>query len=181
MVPVPPSPRWSRSRPTASGTDLEHRLSRCQRVELQQWQGQVARAEGWSGDLPVALLEPSWLRLRRLPVQRLAAELPPDGSEEAPELVRYRQLRTAGLDDWSVQLQCWQEFGSEAFQRAQRLYWERQDRGNHGWTLGRYLALLAEYRRSLANAGPRRLPLLVLAPPDSPENHQLVWLPAAAR
>jgi hypothetical protein len=181
MVPVSPGPRWSRSRPTASGTDLALRLSRCQRLELRQWQGEVASAGGWSGDLPVALLEPSWLRLRRLPVQRLATELPPDGSEEAPELVRYRQLRAAGLDDWSVQLQCWQEFGSEAFQRAQHLYWERQDRGNHGWTLDRYLALLAEYRRSLAAGGPRRLPLLVLAPPDGPEDHQLMWLPGAAR
>lgn len=156
------------------------RLTPRQREQLTQWLCQLEQAQHWSGDLPVALLEPCWLRLRRVPVERLAAHLPPDGSDAAPELVRYRQLRQGGLDDWSAQLQCWQEFGSEAFQQAQRLFWRRQEQGNHGWTLGHYLALLEDYRRSLRPGSQRQLPLLVLAHPESDEPHQLIWLPAGS-
>lgn len=135
-------------------------------------------APGWDGELPVAVLEPCWLRLQRVAVERLAALLPPDGSEAAPELVRYRQLRQSGLDDWSAQQRCWHDFGSEAFQQAQQRFWRCQEQGNHGWTLGRYLSLIRDYRSSLEPGGTRRLPLLLLASPDTDEDHALFWLPA---
>lgn len=174
------SPRLSRSRPApldpGSGTNL--RLTDRQRQQLRQWSLELAEAPRWSGDLPVALLEPSWLRLERVRVERLAGLLPPDGSEAAPELVRYRQLCQVGLDDWSAQLQCWQEFGSDAFQQAQRRLWQRQEQGNQGWTLSCYLALLERYRRSLGPGRERQLPLLVLAPPGREAQHQLIWWPA---
>ena len=172
------SPRLSRSRPAAPepGKARSLRLTQRQQQLLQIWCSQLEQAPQWSGDLPVALLEPCWLRLRRVSVERLAAQLPPDGSEAAPELVRYRQLRQSGLEDWGAQLQCWQEFGSAAFQQAQRRFWQRQEQGNHGWTLGHYLQLLEDYRRSVQAGSPRRLPLLVLAHPGSNERHQLFWL-----
>ena len=173
--------RRSRSRPVPRDPDsaLSLRLTQRQLEQLALWGTQLAQAQQWRGDLPVALLEPSWLRLRRVPVERLAGQLPPDGSEAAPELVRYRQLRQAGLDDWSAQLQCWQEFGSADFQQAQRHFWQRQEQGNHGWTLGHYLALLQAYRRSLLPGRERQLPLLVLAHRGSDEQHRLFWLPTS--
>lgn len=152
------------------------RFTRRQQTQLDLWCSQLEQAPQWCGNLPVALLEPCWLRLRRVPVERLAVQLPPDGSEAAPELVRYRELRRAGLDDWSAQLQCWQDFGSAAFQQAQCRFWECQEQGNHGWTLGHYLSLVEDYRSSLQPGGLRRLPLLVLAHPGSDEQHQLFWL-----
>ncbi len=125
----------------------------------------------------MAVLEPCWLRLRRVAVERLASHLPPDGSEAAPELVRFRELRQTGLDDWSAQQQCWQEFGSTAFQQAQHRFWQCQEQGNHGWTLGRYLEFLHTYRRSFRAGGVRRLPLVLLARQGSDEPHGLFWLP----
>lgn len=157
---------------------LSLRLTARQREQLGLWRQELLRERRWSGALPVALLEPCWLRLRRVPVERLASVLPPDGSEAAPELERYRQLRAAGVDDWSAQLQCWHEFGTSALQQAQRRFWRSEAGGNRGWTLGRYLALLAEYRRSMAPGEVPRLPVLVLAPEAFGEEHQVIWLPA---
>lgn len=175
-----PSSPLSRTRPAAPEPEasLSQRLTPRQQALLGAWLAELVEAPRWDGQLPVALLEPCWLRLRRVAVERLAGLLPPDGSEAAPELVRFRQLREAGLDDWNAQQQCWQEFGCAAFQQAQRRFWERQEQGNHGWTLGRYLTLLEDYRRSLEPGGIRRLPLLVLAREGSNEAHGLVWLPA---
>lgn len=173
-------PSLNRSRPAAPDpqSGLSGRLTGRQQQQLAGWLHQVLQAPGWHGQLPVAVLEPCWLRLRRVPVERLAALLPPDGSEAAPELVHYRQLRHHGYDDWSAQQHCWQEFGSAAFQQAQQRFWQSQERGNHGWTLGRYLALLEHYRRSLEPGASRQLPLLLLATPETDELHQLFWLPA---
>ncbi len=159
------------------GADLEQRLTPRQRRLLVAWSDQLQQAPGWSGDLPVAVLEPCWLRLRRVAVERLAAVLPPDGSEAAPELVRFRALRRAGFDDWSAQQRCWQEFGCSAFQQAQRRLWRSLEQGNHNWTLARYLVLLEDYRRQLAPGRPRRLPLLLLARQGSADQHLLFWLP----
>ncbi len=155
-------------------------FSPCQRQQLNGWIAELRQGPGWSGHLPVALLERCWLRLRAIPVAELALELPPDASAAAPELERYRQLLGAGLPAWSAQMHCWQEFGAASCQQAQRRFWQRQEQGNHGWTLARYVALIEAYRRSVESPDlggtPRRLPLLVLARPASREAHQLHWL-----
>ncbi|MEB3184311.1 MAG: hypothetical protein VKM97_00340 [Cyanobacteriota bacterium] len=178
LHPVAPSSHLSRTRPAAPAPEagLEQRLTQRQRQQLALWSDQLRRAPAWSGDLPVAVLEPSWLRLRRVALERLAAVLPPDGSEAAPELVRFRELRRAGLDDWTAQQQCWQDFGCCAFQQAQRRFWRCQEQGNHNWTLERYLGLLDDYRRQLAPGVVRRLPLLLLARQGTDDQHVLVWL-----
>ena len=176
--PLAPSSPLSRTRPTGPEprSSLSQRLTARHQELLRQWGEELVQAPGWRGDLPVAVLEPCWLRLRRVAVEDLASQLPPDGSEAAPELVRFRQLRQSGLDEWSAQQQCWQEFGSAAFQQAQRRFWQRQDQGNHDWTLARYLELIEIYRRRLSPGGVRRLPLLVLARQGSEEPHALFWL-----
>lgn len=176
-APVSASLRRIRPRPLA-GEHASLRLTDRQQKQLSLWSAELGAAPGWHGELPVALLECCWLRLRRVPVQQLAAVLPPDGSESAPELVRYRELCQSGLDSWTAQLQCWQDFGSGAFQQAQQRFWQQQDRGNHGWTLSRYLGLLERYRLSLGPKGRRELPLLRLARQESEDTHQLFWLPA---
>lgn len=151
-------------------------LSGRHREQLGLWQMELLRAADWRDDLPVAVLESCWLRLQRVAVGELSRFLPPDSRESAPELVRFRQLRQSGLDEWSAQLQCWQEFGSEAFQQAQQRFWQSQEEATGGWTLDRYLNLLSCYRLSLQPGSVRRLPLLVLARQGCPEPHQLIWL-----
>ncbi len=151
-------------------------LSERQRGQLHTWLEELRRAPGWSGDLPVALLDRCWLSLRAVPVAALAGRLPPDASAEAPELTRYRQLIALGVPGWTAQQQCWEEFGNASCQLAQQRFWECQEQGNHDWTLARYLALVQAYRESLASGSPRRLPLLVLARPGSGDPHQLHWL-----
>lgn len=134
----------------------------------------------WSDSAPVLLLDRCWLRLSIQSLGGLAAHLPPDSSGEAPELARYRQLRAAGLEGWQAQQLCWEEFGAEACREAQSRFWHSQEQGNHGWTLERYLALRAEYRRRWHQQRPRPLPLLVLAREEGGQadgsEHQLVWL-----
>jgi hypothetical protein len=151
-------------------------FSERQRQVLLRWQARLEQADGWRADLPVALYERCWLRLRVVSVNDLARELPPDASGEAPELVRYRQVLRQVEDPWTAQLRCWEEFGQQACQQAQRTYWQRQTAGNQGWTLTRYLALMGRYRRQVEQGGARSLPLLLLARASSSEPHQLIWL-----
>jgi hypothetical protein len=129
----------------------------------------------WHGDLPVLLYERCWLRLQRVPVQRLALVLPPDASADAPELVRFRTLKRAGLTELEAQQQCWREFGRQACSEALRRYWQRQDLGNRGWTLPAYLELIRHYRRRLEAPGDTPLPLLVLGRQETQEPHRLHW------
>jgi hypothetical protein len=151
-----------------------------QRDQLNGWIAELREASTWSGTLPVALLERCWLRLRAIPIADLALELPPDATAAVPELQRYRQLISQGLPGWSAQIQCWEEFGAANCQAAQRRFWQCRDRGNHGWTLARYAALVETYRRSVElgseNRSRRRLPLLVLARAGSRDAHTLHWL-----
>ncbi|KMM16334.1 hypothetical protein [Synechococcus sp. GFB01] len=151
-------------------------LSERQRGQLRTWLDELRRAPGWSGHLPVALLDRCWLRLRSVPVAALAARLPPDTSADAPELTRYRQLIARGLPGLTAQQLCWEEFGSASCQLAQQRFWQCQERGNHGWTLARYLELVQAYRERMESDAPRELPLLVLARPGSDDAHQLHWL-----
>ncbi|MEX0589214.1 MAG: hypothetical protein WD136_08150 [Cyanobium sp.] len=143
---------------------------------LNDWGQDLQAASGWCGSLPVAILDRCWLRLRRVPVERLAVVLPPDASADAPELVRYRNWIAAGEPSWRAEVRCWQEFGQPACQEAQRYFWSHQDSGNHGWTLEAYLGLLDTYRKQLRLGGQRCLPLLVLARSGQLETHSLHWL-----
>ncbi|MEY3750468.1 MAG: hypothetical protein RLZZ631_17 [Cyanobacteriota bacterium] len=133
------------------------------------------RQDHWHGGLPVALLDRCWLRLQVVPVDRLAAVLPPDTSGDAPELVRFRDLQQQGLPRLEAQERCWQEFGRRPCSEALQRFWQAQERGNHGWTLSAYLQLLERYRQQLQAEGPTPLPLLVLARSGSAEHHQLHW------
>jgi hypothetical protein len=128
----------------------------------------------------VLLLDRCWLRLSAQTLASLPYHLRPDSSAEAPELVRYRELRASGLEPWQAQQLCWEEFGPEACRQAQRHLWQTQEQGNRGWTLERYLALRADYRQRWHHERPRPVPLLVLArehPAMAPaQEHQLLWL-----
>jgi hypothetical protein len=166
----------SRRRPPDPATRIPGQLIGRHRELLGLWEGELLEAPDWQANLPVAVLDPCWLRLQRVSVGQLATHLPPDGREAAPELVRFRQLRQAGLDEWSAQLQCWQEFGCDAFQQAQQRFWQSQEDGTGGWTLDRYLNFLSCYRESLRPGSVRRLPLLLLARQRWGEQHQLIWL-----
>ena len=155
--------------------ELQRLLTQRQQQRLESLLASLQRERHWHGALPVLLLDRSWLRLQPVEVQQLAQRLPPDATAEAPELVRYRQLQAAGLTALAAQEQCWQEYGREACSQALRRFWQRQEQGNHGWTLSTYLELLAAYRRQLEQAGATPLPLLVLAREGSGEPHHLRW------
>lgn len=146
-----------------------------QRRQLLAWQADLAKASGWSGDLPVVVHERCWLRLRAVPVGQLARQWPPDCSAEAPELSRYRELVKAGEDPWLAELRCWEEFGQPACQEAQRTYWQQHAR-NPGWTLTSYQTLLARYRQQMGSTALRSLPLLQLPRAFSAEPHRILWL-----
>jgi len=143
----------------------------------------LSQAREWSGQLPVLLLNRCWLRLTVVPLERLALELPPDLSREAPELEHWRALVEAGHPPWQAQQLCWLEYGAEACQLALRRYWNARENHSPGWTLERYLDLVATYRQSFISGCPRLLPLIVLARPavagadPAPvEDHGLFWL-----
>ena len=129
----------------------------------------------WNGALPVLLLDRCWLQLQRLDVEDLARALPPDSSGDAPELVRFRELRQQGIEHLEAQEHCWQEFGRHSCSIALRRFWDAQEQGNHGWTLSAYLHLLERYRHLLEAEGPTPIPLLVLARRSSGEHHRLHW------
>ena len=151
-------------------------LTTAQREQLQRLLAELQMHGQWRADLPVALLDRCWLRLEIVAIQHLARRLPPDASAEAPELVAYRRRLAEGLAPLQAQERCWQDFGRQACQEAQTRFWRQQDLGQHGWTLRRYLELLASYRRRQAQERQRALPLLVLARADSDDDHELVWL-----
>jgi hypothetical protein len=151
-------------------------FTRNHRQLLQRCWQEVHQAEAWHPALPVLLLDRCWLRLERVDVQHLEGHLPLDLSQEAPELVRFRQLIRGGFDPWGAQLACWLEFGEEACQQAQTNAWQQAERSPAGWALERYLGLITDYRRRFGLPGPASLPLIVrprvgdTAPPD------LIWL-----
>jgi hypothetical protein len=166
--------------------DLLERLTPRQRHDLNRYWLELQNHSRWSESLTVLLLDRCWLRLTAESLASLARRLPPDASGEAPELVRYRELRSQGLGGWEAQQRCWEEFGPEACREAQRRFWSARERGNRGWTLDRYLALRSEYRQRWRLERPRRLPLLVLAREGAngtsveEADHHLLWLCPAA-
>lgn len=136
----------------------------------------LVEADRFHGRLPVLLLDRCWLRLESIALEDLGGRLPPDASAEAPELVRFRQLRDLGLDAAAAEQRCWADFGRTACQEALLRFWRAQDRRHHGWTLDRYLAFLRDYRERFETGGQRALPLIVLARSGSDDAHGLHWL-----
>lgn len=158
-------------------------LTPSQRVQAHASLASLQDYPNWSGAVPVLLLNRCWLRLSEVPLERLAHELPPDLSWEAPELERYRQLIEAGWPTWQAQQRCWLEFGAEACQQALRRFWQAQEDPGRGWSLQDYLGFLTEYRHRFASQRPRPVPLLVLSRPSgrhvcapSVEENGLFWL-----
>lgn len=149
------------------------------RQELRRAHAELRDSADWHGGLPVLLLERCWLRLSRVSVEHLAQRLPPDCSQEAPELCRYRELVAAGCSAWEAERLCWEDFGADACREALRKFWAAQERGTQGWTLETYLDLLQQYRQRFALESPRPVPLLVLARREGPARggrHRLLWL-----
>ncbi|MFN7229958.1 MAG: hypothetical protein ACK5UG_12955 [Synechococcaceae cyanobacterium] len=144
------------------------------------WQ-ELAMADGWHAALPVLLLERCWLRLERVDVQHLDRHLPPDRSQAAPELARFRDLTRAGMDPWSAQQTCWLEFGEEACQQAQTRFWCQLTAPQAGWTLERYLGLITDYRRRLSLEGPPAVPLIVRSRAGESSPPQILWLTETPR
>ena len=136
---------------------------------------EVRSADRWSWQLPVLLQERCWLRLSRTPLTDLHRLLPPDGRDEAPELMHYRRLLEQGVDPLLAQQSCWQDFGMEDCQRALQDYWSSRDSANHGWTAQRYRQLVSSYRERIER-GITTVPMLVLARKNSVECHQLIWI-----
>lgn len=170
---------------TDRGTAAGNRplLTERQRQEVRRCQMEIQASPGWHGGLPVLLLDRCWLRLQRLPVDELLLRLPPDGSRDAPELERYRRLRSDGHPDWQAQQLCWEEFGSAACRQALLRFWEAQERGDHGWSLAAYNHLIREYRGVVESGRSAAVPLLVLARADETgrrEPHRLHWLAPGA-
>jgi hypothetical protein len=160
----------------ALGLSILGGLTPRQQLLLGQWQAELRDAEEWDGQLPVAVLERCWLRLRRVPLAHLAAQLPPDASAEAPELVRYRDWLARGLTPWQAEGLCWQEFGSDACQQALRRHWQQLEQEPRDWTLDRFLSLVTSYRDQFSDSEDRQLPLLVLGRTGTRDPHLLLWL-----
>ncbi len=131
----------------------------------------------WSFNLPVLILERSWLKLEEIVLEDLAKRLPPDNSQEAPELVRYSQLTRKGVDPLIAIQQCWNEFGIEDFHRALRKSWDWKDRGNNGWTYNKYNLLIKKYKRNVIESI-QTIPLIVIPSRESKEEYNLSWLTA---
>ncbi len=136
---------------------------------------EVRQADGWSWQLPVLLRERCWLKLSRAPLTELHRLLPPDGRDEAPELMQYRLLLQQGVDPLLAQQSCWHDFGMEDCQRALQDYWSSRDTASHGWTAQRYRQLVSSYRDRIER-GITAVPMLVLARKNSVECHQLLWI-----
>ena len=129
----------------------------------------------WSLSNPVFVLDRCWLRLEKIRLDELAKRLPPDTSNEAPELVKYHQLLQNGFENLLAIQECWLEFGMEDFYRALRNYWHWQDIGNNGWTFGRYLDVVEKYRKSFEYSS-IEIPLIVLGRKHFSENHFVEWI-----
>ncbi|AII49823.1 hypothetical protein KR52_11845 [Synechococcus sp. KORDI-52] len=136
---------------------------------------EIRHADGWSWQLPVLLRNRCWLRLSRIPLNELHHLFPPDGRDEAPELMQYRRLLHQGVDPLLAQQSCWQDFGMEDCQRALQAYWRSRDTAIHGWTAQRYRQLVSSYRERIERKI-TTVPMLVLARKNSLENHRLLWI-----
>lgn len=150
-------------------------LTTTQRLGLSDVLQDVGKTGAWSWELPVLLRDRCWLRLDRIRLSQLMSHLPPDGRDEAPELMHYRQLIAEGIEPLLAQQTCWQEFGMEDCQRALQAYWQGRDRTNHGWSARRYRQLVSLYRDHFER-GEATVPMLVLARRETAEEHEIHWI-----
>ena len=128
----------------------------------------------WSLHFPVFLFDRDWFRLKKVSIYDLAKELKPDNSQEAPEIIQYKQLLKEGHDHILAIQECWNEFGIEDFHRSLRNSSEWNSKGNNGWTFKKYAELLIEYREIIDNQE-IRIPIIILGRSPN-EDHQLEWI-----
>ena len=132
------------------------------------------RGHKWSLNFPVYLFDRDWFRLKKVTLYDLSKELKQDNSEEAPELIQYKQLLKEGHDQLLAIQECWNEFGIEDFHRSLRNSSEWKSKGNNGWTFKKYAELLIGYRKIIEKEE-IRIPIIILGRNKS-EDHQLEWV-----
>ena len=128
----------------------------------------------WSLNFPVFLFDRDWFKLNKVSLYDLAKELRPDNSQEAPEIIQYKQLLKQGHDHLLAIQECWNEFGIEDFHRSLRNTSEWKSKGNNGWTFKKYAELLTRYREIIENKKVL-IPLIILAR-NQKEDHKLEWI-----
>tara|TARA_Y100001968_G_scaffold281838_1_gene279335 strand:- start:14 stop:514 length:501 start_codon:yes stop_codon:yes gene_type:complete len=128
----------------------------------------------WSLNFPVFLFDRDWFKLKKVSLYDLTKELKPDNSQEAPEIIQYKQLLEEGHDHILAIQECWNEFGIEDFHRSLRNSSEWKSKGNNGWTFKKYAELLIGYRKIVENKE-IRIPLIILGR-NTQEDHQLEWI-----
>ena len=104
--------------PVASNTQALAGLTESQRLGLREVLLDVSKAKAWSWELPVLLRDRCWLRLDRIRLSELMRYIPPDGRDEAPELMHYQQLMAQGIDPLLAQQNCWLEFVHQNLQHV---------------------------------------------------------------
>ena len=132
------------------------------------------QGQKWSLNFPVFLFDRDWFRLKKVTLYELAKELKPDNSQEAPEIIQYKQLLNEGHDHLLAIQECWNEFGIEDFHRSLRNSSEWNLKGNYGWTFKKYAELLMEYRKIIENKEVN-IPIIILGR-NPKEDHQLEWI-----
>lgn len=157
------------------GFDPLDGLTSRQRLGLEQLMDAVAKKRTWSWELPVLIRQRCWLRLEQIQLHQLHRWCPPDARGDAPELVRYRQLRALGHAALDAEQICWQEYGMANCRQALQRFWDSEDDAAGTWTTSHYLELVNRYRRSF-EAGQPSIPMLVLPRNGSRTGHQLHWL-----
>ena len=132
------------------------------------------QGQEWSLNFPVFLFDRDWFRLKKVTLYELAKELKPDNSQEAPEIIQYKQLLNEGHDHLLAIQECWNEFGIEDFHRSLRNSSQWNLKGNYGWTFKKYAELLVEYRKIIENKEVY-IPIIILGR-NPKEDHQLEWI-----
>ena len=128
----------------------------------------------WSMDFPVFLFDRDWFRLKKITLYDLPKELKPDNSQEAPEIIQYKQLLKEGHDHLLAIQECWHEFGIEDFHRSLRNSSEWKSKGNNGWTFKKYAEILIRYREIIENKEVL-MPMIILGRGKN-EDHKLEWI-----
>ena len=132
------------------------------------------KGQKWSLNFPVFLFDRDWFRLKKVDLYDLAKELQPDNSQEAPELIQYKQLLKEGCDQLLAIQKCWNEFGIEDFHRSLRNSSKWNSKGNNGWTFKKYAELIIDYRKLIENKE-IKIPMIILGR-NPAEEHQLEWI-----
>ena len=128
----------------------------------------------WSLSFPVFLFDRDWFKLKKLTLYELAKELQPDNSQEAPEIIQYKQLLKEGHDHILAIQKCWNEFGIEDFHRSLRNSSDWNSKGNNGWTFKKYAELIIGYRKIIEKKEVS-IPIIILARTPK-EDHHLEWI-----